>query len=215
MDLLYDILEKLSMVSSLVPLLLFAFIGSWKTGTRNLLRLLFCMVILEVVTEYICGYLSLNYINNQIVIHLYTVIFTTLIFFLYRKLIKSRPILYVGLGLLIIFYITAGSEFIANYNGPNTYAYSTLSLISIFFSVALFFQMINDLNIDSFRSNGYFWINSAILFYFGTTFCLTLFESYVHLEHPDLLMQIWPIQLLSNIIFYFMLSRGIWLINRA
>jgi hypothetical protein len=154
-------------------------------------------------------------IYNFFIIHIYTALFAIIVFLLYRLLIKSRIIIRIGFAIFLIFAVIAIIEFITNCNISNHYAYSALSILAIFFSLALFFQMINDLSIQSFRSNGLFWINSAFLFYFGTTFCLTLFEAYIHSENSDLLMQVWPIQLLSNIVFYFMLSRGIWLINRA
>tara|TARA_R110002072_G_scaffold303135_2_gene495232 strand:+ start:21206 stop:21853 length:648 start_codon:yes stop_codon:yes gene_type:complete len=214
MSLVYDFLELVSISSSIMPLFLFFLIRNTKGVQNNLFLLILCLFTLEFVVEFACLILSRNGIYTNPIIHIYSILYILLIFNIYRKLIESDTIIKIALVSVLIFLPISVIEFVKNLYLPNTISYTFLSLLTIFLSTAFFSQMLNDRSIKSFMKYSLFWINSGFLLFFGTTVCLSLFEYYINFENPDLVYYLWPVQLISNIVFYILIAKGIWLMKR-
>jgi hypothetical protein len=81
------------------------------------------------------------------------------------------------------------------------------------FTLLYFQDVFRRLEIPFLPDHYFFWINSALLFYFGSTFLLTIFEDVAHYTRPQLGELLWPIQLVANTLRNFILPIGIWKIR--
>lgn len=206
---MYEILENLSIGIALVPLIVALFIKRVSTKLRRLFIFLFTFEFLVEITAKV---LSIYSVNNYFIAHIHTVIYAFILLLIGRELINSKR---VKFSIEICFYlliIIAIWEFFYHhgYLQINTYSYLLLSILGIQISIFYLFQLINNINkVDVFSDLG-FWISAALLIYFGTTVCLTLFDTYILVDSPEVLYYIWPIQLIANIIYHLILARGIW-----
>lgn len=204
-----DFLINLSSGIVLVPLLILIYRKNGFNGVLN--HFLMSLLLVEFVTEVLCFGLAVKGLNNYPVIHVYTLLYAVLLTLIYFVLLRKRWVLFP----ILIVGFTFSIEFFFSKFQTNTVSYILLCGSGILFSIAYFFSLLNNDSINQIRSHSLFWINSAVLFYFGTTLCLTLFENYIHFENPEINYYIWPIQLIANIIYHLMLSRGIWLTKRT
>lgn len=92
----------------------------------------------------------------------------------------------------------------------NTISNTLLSLIVISLAITYFYSIFLEMRIKNLKKHFLFWMNSAFLIYYGTTFYLTLFEDFIRSYDNNLYYFIWPILLITNIIFNLILAKGIW-----
>jgi hypothetical protein len=213
--LLYDVLENTSIAISIVPLLCLGL--TWKRAGTPLRWLFFILLIVELITETSNRILTWNHINNFFVCHIYTVIYSILLYFIYKNYISSIKLIgWFRIITLILVLSGVYEGFINNgYLKINTMTYLLLCIQSIIYSLVFFYDLINEARIKNLKLYSPFWINSGVLFFFGTTFCLTLFEGYILKYNADLLYYTWSVQLIANIVYHLILSRGIWLMRRT
>lgn len=205
----YDILESISICIALVPLLILL-----RTNgvSSHLKRLLIILLVLELASELTTKILSVFHVNGFLIIHIYTLLYGLILLLISRTKIKSvfakRIVLYCYVVLLFVEFWELNR--VEGYLLVNTYSYLVLNVIGIAISVSIFFQLINDRQLNDMKIDFFFWFSTALIFFFGTTIAITLFQTYILMDNPDIIYYIWPIQLIANIIYHLILARGIW-----
>lgn len=199
---------------ALVPLTFLFF--RWKEAPRVVWWLLFCFFVVTLLGEWWTGVLARNWVNNYFLIHILTIINMSLLVPLMLYMLKSTKIRNLTLfGFFIILGVSL-FEFVYNqgYLKPNTVTYSLYSLIMIMLSIAFFFQLLSDFKIKSLLNYYPLWINSAVLLFFGTSFFVMLLRSSFYMNR-DISNAVWPILLISNIVFHLLLTVAIWVMKRT
>lgn len=214
-ELLYDVLENTSIAISVIPLIFLLFIC--KRAEASEARLFFILLLLELISEISSRILTWNNCNNFFIWHIHAVLYSVLLQFIYKDYLQSlKGLLKLMIPTIIVCITGLLEAFIdQGYLRANTITYLLLCAQAILFSLMSFNSLINDRRIKDFTLSSVFWINSGVLFFFGTTFCLILFEGYIIKVNPQLLYYTWSIQLVANIIFHLVLARGIWLMRRT
>lgn len=206
----YSVLVYLTILSPIFPILLLFFInGNYSTKIKvSLLVILFSSLISDVV----CLVLSYNGINNNFVIHYYTLIAGLSFLFYYKSVINKKWMKY-------FFWISSISFILVNFlesfwysdiYTANTIAFSSLSVLLIVLALLFFFYRMNVIQSRDEIFDYLFWVNSAVLIYFGSTIILTLFEDMIINIPQEIYNSIWIIQLIASLAFVFMISKGIW-----
>lgn len=210
---IYDIVLHISLIISIVPLSILIY--RWKKVPKYLSGLLLLLLSLELTTEISCKILSVLGIYNYPIIHAYTVLNSFILFLLYSKLIRSQKLVIFNIVLVFSIIISGVIEITIAPFAPNVITSILQGLLGVVLATSFFSQMINDPRIANLRLYPLFYMNSAVLFYFGTTICLRLFEFYIHFYSPEMKYFIWPFQLIANIIYHLILARSIWLMKRT
>jgi hypothetical protein len=60
------------------------------------------------------------------------------------------------------------------------------------------------------QNNSLFWLNSGFFYYFGTSFLLFVFEGFIMHAGESLSRYIWSLHLVNNMVFYGILTYGVW-----
>ncbi|MFO0495257.1 MAG: hypothetical protein ACK50Y_06970 [Flavobacteriia bacterium] len=214
-ELLYDVLENTSIAISIIPLI--SLIIKWKRANASIAWLFFTLLTVELISEILNRILTWSSINNCFILHIYTIVDSCLLYLIYRDFMSHGNFKF-KLWLppfVVLFSGLIEATINHGYLRVNTYTHLLFSAQAIYYSLMFFYSLINDSKIKEVSKNSEFWINAGVLFFYGTTFCLILFERYIFTVNPKLLYYTWSIQLVANIIFHLVLARGIWLMRRT
>lgn len=213
MVLAYDILMYTSALSYIVPVYLLL---KDKTLSR-ILKVLSLFLVLSLATEFVSFYvINIQHKDNKWVLNLYTLICQLNLSLFYWMLNQSRliRIFVLTFNIVFLFLFICNIQMFNSQVFDNQLAYILSSLFLITISVLYFKKIYFEMKIANLFQDGLFWVNSAFLIYFSSTFYVSLFEEYIRSEDLNLLYYTWPIQLVSTIIFNVILSRGIWLMRK-
>jgi len=211
----YEIIYWISFTSYLIPILLLVYVITRKTE-RKLLSVLLFYLVLSVITEIINLIFIELFKNNNPVIHFYTLIGFVNLAYLYKLLFKSKVFDNLYLPISIIFCVLSlyYSFKLKGLMDVNVFPYLIFTIFMVFSSAYYFYKIYTEMKISNLFQDGLFWVNSAFLIYFSSTFYVSLFEDIIKSVDLNLFYYTWPIQLVSTIIFNVILSRGIWLMRK-
>ncbi|MGZ3885527.1 MAG: hypothetical protein ACXVPQ_11885 [Bacteroidia bacterium] len=137
------------------------------------------------------------------------------IIYLYKKFFER----FINLPLpLLIGPFVAIASIAFFYNGINTFSSLALSIetfVFIFCSLSAFYLIFRDLLYDSLFSEPFFWINTAILIYFAGDLFFFGFLSFSQKYNPKTLALIYPIHSIMHILYYILISAGLWQVRKA
>jgi hypothetical protein len=192
-----------------VPLLCFFHSGL----STKLSGLLFTYLLLSILTDIASFVIVRGYHqSNLLLIHAWVFVEVLFILVIYLDLLLSRRGAAIGVLLLVLAYITIRLALPYDYNS----SFALLSSCVILFLGIKYFGVLMDRQVEAdLLSDCMFWINSAIVFYFGVSLFISVSEAYLIKANPVLTKFIWIFQLSANILFHFLLAAGIWKTRRA
>ena len=177
--------------------------------TFNLtLKVLFYFLCASSITEAIGYYFYYNRINNAFVFFIYTVVEGLFIIWLYYTIFESTMLKHI-LRVLFLLYLALAVLVQLEYISYEVLS-ATESLVVLSLCVYYFYTVIAELSIPVLTDYYFFWINSALLFYFGTNLFISFFENYIRYLGNQAQASLWSIHLISGIIFNLLLAMGIW-----
>lgn len=210
LNLVYTILVYISLLSTLIPVIT-GFI--WFKTLSTHLRVLFIYGIVCIVTEVLSVLFgdkdlqSYNLVQNIftfIEFFLFTFIFyKTIGTILASRTILVFAILYVFLTALVLFVSKSPFE-------QNNILSPAEALILSGCSIYFFYRIDADLHIPRLGEHNLFWLNSAVLIYFGSSFILFLFDGYLEKFGETTFKFLWSLHLLINILYNTLLGIAIW-----
>lgn len=183
-----------------------------KSTPQFILKILLVMLIFNLCIEAV-SYVSLSiWENNDLVFDIHSLIWGVLLIELYRYELSNNWVKKV-LRFILILHVTYSVI-----NASTTYylgvhlvdPYLILSLLMIALSVYYFHSVFSALEIENITHHYFFWINSAMLVFFGSTIFITLFESFIDAFDSEMYIVVWPVQLFATALFNVILAKGIW-----
>lgn len=206
---IYVYFTYLSSLSVLVPIVISLFKFS---AFNKQLKALFAYLLLNLTNDFIGYLLFINNISTAFSFEIFAIIQGFIIVYIYSERFEFSFLRMLTVQLLML------SLFLfVHFVSPTSLDFSNalVDLVLCFFGVRYFTQIFINLQIPVLTDYYFFWINTAFLFYFGTTFLFTLFENFIRSGDETLAFLTWSIQLISNIIHNFLLSIGVWKIQKT
>jgi hypothetical protein len=119
--------------------------------------------------------------------------------------LKSKGSLFFWAGFLVTCLIFIFSDM----HTPMTVFNGFYILLIIIFSL-YYFYLENEKEETKEHMQDFFWFNSAFLLFFGTSFFIFLFDDFILTADRAVGRLLWTIHLINNMIFYALLTVGIW-----
>lgn len=152
------------------------------------------------------------HIETNLLYNAYTVLCIIISNFVFSTIIRNTAlrVFMSATFLSILIGIMMGYIVYQDTKMESSTAYSIFSIVIIILSMLYFRNLLNKLEVPNLLKHPYFWVVFAFLWYFGGTLILTLFQNYIHDAGTDLLLYLWPIQIIAGIIFTLLISKSIW-----
>lgn len=150
-------------------------------------------------------------IHNAFVFHLYTISAGICLSWMYGTILpsrKSKILLAISCSAIILTQIV-----VIMYEGIQTINGIPYTILSVMMVATTFYQyylMFDRPQTGNIMKVPFFWINGALLFYFGSTLFLSLFGEYALSNGYELFSILWPIQIIATIVFNLLIGIGLW-----
>ena len=204
----YDIFRYLSYISALsvlIPISVFAGIRRLTVQYRILLSYLVLSALADGISYYI---VSVLHTGNALIFHGFRIVEVLLLsafYFEEYKWGKTWCVLFLciiaSIRLALWSFIPEDDNFIFNILSKT---------LLTGFGIYYFLRLFDRLDVPNLFQHAFFWINCAILFYFGVTLLIGIFEIFIKEISGVIGRFLWAIQLLCNTFFYFILAVGLW-----
>lgn len=209
---LYGYIEILSAGIMLIPLFVIFF--RYKNISIELLPILILLLV-SIVVEIINFTFVINSKNNFLILRVYTVfeVFLLLSFYFlfFKNLRKIFIYIIVFSILLIVEYVDYRINGLSNFDNYST---SFESLLFSFLALWSFFYLIKHSIYKEPFNEPFFWMNTAILIYFGGNLILFVFNNYL-LQHKSAgHLAIWGIHSFLNILYNCLIAVAFWKTRR-
>jgi hypothetical protein len=113
---------------------------------------------------------------------------------------------------LLVFCGIAIFEF--SFEKPDPITSCAEAVIIMALALFYFFRIFVNMSIPRLTEHYFFWLNSAFLIYFPSTFLISLFEDIIRNSPHYQIRYLWIIRLFVNIIFNILLTVGICKVKR-
>lgn len=211
---IFDTLAYLTALSTLIPLLLVLI--NKKMAFSLIWKAIFLLCVLSICSNFISLIFTKKFQNNIPIFHLYVGVEFVIYGFLYYFIFQGKLMKKIILGYLLIYILVFLSLFsyFKSIWTVNEVPRILANTFLIFLSVSYFLKVLRELKYESILKDDFFWFNTAVFFYFGTTFYIVIFEGFIRSYEYDLLLFTWPVQLISMIIYNLILAKGIWTMSK-
>lgn len=182
------------------------------------LKLIWLLITLSIITDLLGGVLSLNLnISNLLLLNIYIVIESILLLTVYLIVLKNNK-WKLMISILISAYILY-ALFFSNFSSLKSLDSKVLtseSLSIMALSIVYFHYLLKYTIHKNLLHLPFFWINTAMIFYFVGNLFLHLFSSYLQEHALYAFYELWGLwHSLLNILFYSLISIGFWQIKRT
>lgn len=209
---LRDFLIYLALLSPVIPLFLF----NKDVRNQNWGKVVLSILTLNLLFDLITLLSYYQSFDNYVLFVLYSIAscFLVITLYSYHLLRKGyRKKLYTA---FFVYCIISISVFFTNeINVVYSILYLFMSALAILLACLYFFNELIILEHPNIVQSSFFWINSGLLIYFGTTFFLSLVETFLPKSMDNIILTLWPIQNLSAILFNVLIAIGIWKARRV
>lgn len=176
------------------------------------LKLLSILLCISSVITVVMTYLSIHHTNNLVYYNVYTIVEFIFLGFFFQDLFSSRRVKILVLGLILVFtgFAICNLFFIEGISNYNSYSLAIESILCIGLSLFYFLEMFKELKIPRLEKSPYFWINTGILFYFSGNLFLFTFSHYLQQKGGSMLADIYIMSPFIGIVYYTLLTIGLW-----
>jgi len=203
----FEALIYLSIISVLIPTLVLFYKRGFDRERILLLTYLISGLITEVVSLY---FVKVMHVSNGAVFHAFTIIEISLVgtVYLYEFGIAQKH-LFLGLIVLVRLLCLPLPDLL------ETQIFAIISsVVLLTASVYYFYGIFDRLDIPILTQHWFFYINSAVIFYFGISFVYWTFFNQIQTSPIVVYKFLWSIKLCSNIIYHLILAKGLWIVPR-
>jgi hypothetical protein len=182
------------------------------------LRVLFIYVMVAAATELLSLQLAVtkNVSAYHAVQNSFTLLECLLLGFIYYMEFKQRLSRRIILLLLLAYLVVAFWTllYITGFSQPNNIISTLESCLMIGLATSFFYKVNSELNIPRLKEYYFFWLNSAVLIYFSTSFFLFLFDEYLSKYGFKSFYLLYGVHELTNIACNILFAIGIWKTKR-
>jgi hypothetical protein len=200
-------IEVLTVFSVFIPLLvIMPSIANSKKVSRSSLG-----TALLILSFNSFGFDSLSYLfhvyswYNSILNEFYT-LFAIFLVLLILKILNGRKRQLFNILRICIVLLALVTYIISKDQGVLSIIYITFSLFVFFECILLYNDFLNDQVSEPIIQKPEFWVVSSLFVFYGFSIFVSLFEKYIIEGNMELYLAIWPIQLISNIVQFTLLS---------
>jgi len=213
----YMVLAWVSLYGPLLPLS--ALIIKGKSASDFVWKALFVFLSVSFVCDFTARILGIEQITNMPVFHIYNFLIGTIICYYYICVLQLRKMKVIIRWLFFFFLFVSAFEFFyrQGYLTFNTVSTWAINVLTIFFTLVWFYQVFFSAEQKNLTKLPEFWVNVGFFFYFGSTMVLTLFSEMILYTggNHELTMKLWPIQLVTNVLFNLIILRAVWALKRV
>lgn len=202
----YRILANISGYSVIIPILAALAPGQKR---NRILNFLLAYLVASLLTEVLFIYLSWRRLSTKPVEYTFCLLEFVLISMIFYRVYffasgKRRIFIYLNIAILGFFVLDL-LHVIKLFNPLYMAAFTVVSVV-IFLNI----YKLMPSNTSKITDFYFFWINSGFFYFFGSSLALFTFRDFILNAGPLLSKKIWMIHLFNNIVFYLLLSYGIW-----
>jgi len=213
----YDTLVLFSMYSPILPLIIL--LKNIRRVTVIYAVTLLLLTIIPFFSDWFCYYSSYLFHSHNCnpIFHVYTLSIGLVIAFLFHKELRKKNLSLILLFLTTIFIFLSFFEFfyLDGYLKNDTLSNTYLTILVFSFSLVYFYHLLIEMKIANILTHSFFWICSAFIVYFGATFSISIFEEIVRSDNMELFLAVWPIQLVTTIIYNLLLTIAFWNLKKT
>ena len=197
----------------LIPLIILLF----KIRKFGIGSIFLWLILVPLSTDVLCEIIkgitaNCNYLYNG-----YTLLLGIGMSLLYYKTIQRRSIKILIVCNMVVLFISSliGCFVTPGYLMYDVVSHLILCVLAMVGSLFYFWELLTDLNVDNILAESNFWINSAILIYFGASISIIAFDEYI--VDPDMVLfyMIWPVNLVLTTFYNIILSIGFWNLKKT
>jgi len=210
----FEILLNISIVSAFLP---FAMLLTIKNSTfLNFKKVLLFLTSFWIVTEGVNFMLAHSGLNTYLNVHIFDIVSTLIYIQYYKLMFKSKKVHnqlnYLGLAYLIA--VLSNLIFNQAFFEPLIFNVALTMLIPFTLSLLTFYNLAKEASITNLLREPTYWINSAILIHFGMSITGVLISDIMY-HNLNLHLYIWPVVIISNIIYNILFTIGVWQMRRT
>ena len=127
--------------------------------------------------------------------------------FVRKRIIRITLISFVALNLL-------SNLFLQDFEQFNSYVKIVEAIVLIVFSLLYFYKLASELKVSKLERHPMFWINAAVLIYFGSNLFVFLYSNYILFYSQELGIRIWFIHALFFVLHNCLLAIGLWTVPK-
>jgi len=169
------------------------------------------LLIVSVIAD-VTGYILIkNEISNLVINNLYFLASFVILSLLYGQLLKGgRIAIYIFIALTICFF-TWDSFTQQSITGVQSYVITLCSVLAFGYSLIYFDHLLHTSPASDLAKFPFFWINSAIMYYYGMNLFIFIFSTYIfeNLKDSEVLV-VWIFHNVNNTIKNGLLAVGIY-----
>lgn len=206
--LIFKVLLYISYFSIVVPIYcLFKKRHVLKLRQYQLLGILFLVSALADLVGYI---LIRNGISNHAVNNLYYLVSFTVLSLLYSRLLPDvRQAIYSFVGVACCVFIW-DTFCIQSITGVQSYVITFCAVLSIGYAIIYYDHLLNKRPALYIMHYPFFWINSAVMYYFGLNLFLFAFSNYIFENlKDDEILAVWSFHNVNNIVRNILFATGL------
>lgn len=199
----------MSMVSILIPLLIFTF--SYNKTFNKPLKVLFIYLVCSFTVDLLSLFVRYEH-SNFFLLNSFT--YLEFVFILYIFYLEWNTRKFFLRAIIVLLFYTAffviSTISIGTLNRANNFATALEPLILVFLSIYYFFNLLNRLDLPKLNEYYFFWINTAFLIFFSVAFFVYIFAEQITTHtSSDIVRKLWYLQNVFHIIYNCILSVGI------
>jgi hypothetical protein len=204
---IFSLLSNLSVLTGLLPLL-----AAWYNYKylNKVLKLSACLLLLSFVADAL-GFLLIDILhvhNTMYKMHSYiagNILLLGAIYYcvFFEPVLKKAVIVITAIVLLIA---VANVCFVQGIKEYPSISNTALSIVAISFSLTYFYRLFTGPVFINIQKEGFFWINSGIIFYYSVTIFMFMLYKQIYMAH---IYQYYMINFIANIIANLIFSIGL------
>jgi len=169
------------------------------------------LLVVSVIAD-ATGYILIkNELSNLVINNLYFLASFVILSLLYAQLLRAgRGAIYIFAALAICFF-TWDSFTQQSITGVQSYVITFCSVLALTYSLIYFDHLLHTSPASNLAKFPLFWINSAIMYYYGMNLFIFIFSTYIfeNLQDNEILV-VWIFHNMNNIIKNVLLATGIY-----
>lgn len=202
---IYNLLTYLSSFSVIVPLLIAAWRWRYFGYDGICLTVYLCISLL---TEIILIYCHLSDTSTNILVNYFSILEFILVSLVFYFALAPKNILkwffWCSVATLVVVVCFSDKRW------PMTIFNGFYFFVIILFALYYFYKETREVSVQRLSDHYFFWFNTAFLIYFGFSFFIFLYEDFIINADRDVARVLWTFHLVLNIIYYGILTVGIW-----
>lgn len=212
-QIIFSVLFIASLLSGLVPIIISI---KQRKAFDEPLKALFIYLCCSVLTEYLSIIFSMTKHNVFPIQFCFCLCEFSIIIYLFWKELNKKIYHIVIISFACIYYVVLAWMFYDKkaLGTINDFCGVIGSIMFIILALLFFFKVLVDLQIPKLTDYPFFWLNSAFLLYFGTTFFLFLFNSVIKDFDQTIVYFLTGIHHIVNITYNILIAKALWKIKK-